>query len=193
MHAVQQRNKSDQPPPDKAPQGGALVRGTASAEERRQYLTFALNNEVFAIGILHVKEILEYADVAPVPLVPSFIRGVINLRGQVVPVIDLAARFSRTSAPVTKRSCVIIVEVGGRGEDGLQDIGVVVDAVHTILDIPVNDVEPPPAFGAKIRTDFIQGMGRVNGKFIILLNLAGVISVDEMAQIVSLSGTEEGG
>lgn len=191
MHAAQ--NKDDRPPPGKGRQGAALARGAAGAEERRQYLTFALNNEAFAIGILHVKEILEYADVAPVPLVPPFIRGVINLRGQVVPVIDLAARFSRQSAPVTKRTCIIIVEVDGRGEEGLQDIGVMVDAVHTILDIPVSDIEPPPAFGAKIRTDFIQGMGRVNGRFVILLNLAGVISIDEMAQLVSLSGAEEGG
>lgn len=156
------------------------------ADEQRQYLTFALGGESFALGILHVKEILEFADVAPVPMVPGFVRGVINLRGRVVPVLDLGARFGRPRTNETKRTCIIIVEL--KGDEAFQELGVMVDAVHTILEIPGAEIEPPPAFGAKIRTDFIFGMGKVGGKFMVILNLDSVFSVEEMAQLMANVG-----
>jgi len=158
-----------------------------SAEsEQLQYLTFLLGGETFAIGILHIKEIIEYGSVTTVPMMPEFVRGVINLRGAVVPVIDLAMRFSRTASPISRRSCIVIIEV--MSEDEKHNIGVTVDAVNEVLEIPSSEIEPSPAFGARIRSDFIGGMGKVNGKFVIILDADKVLSVDEMA---SLTGTGE--
>ena len=150
-----------------------------------QYLTFMLGGETFAIGILRVKEIIEYAGLTEVPMMPACIRGVINLRGAVVPVMDLSSRFGKPSTPITKRTCIVIVEVEANGER--QDMGVVVDAVNAVLEIPASDIEPAPAFGAKIRTDFIEGMGKVNGKFVILLNINQVLSIEEVGALAQLS------
>jgi purine-binding chemotaxis protein CheW len=147
----------------------------------QQYLTFVLGGEMFAIEILNVREIIEYGALTTVPMMPAFIRGVINLRGAVVPVIDLSVRFARAPVEVTRRTCIIIIEIDNAGER--QDIGIVVDSVSEVLDIPSNMIEPPPAFGARIRTDFIHGMGKVNDRFVIILNVDQVLSVDEMAQL----------
>jgi purine-binding chemotaxis protein CheW len=153
----------------------------ASAPEPAQYLTFLLASEVFAIGILAIKEIIEYHGVTEVPMMPACVRGVINLRGAVVPVVDPLARFGRPSSPITKRSCIVIVEVEGDGEEGdAQVIGVVVDAVNEVVDIAAQDIEPAPAFGARIRSDFIRGVGKVRGKFVILLDPNCVLSIEEL-------------
>jgi len=149
-----------------------------------QYLTFMLAGEVFAIGILVVKEIIGYGGLTEVPMMPACIRGVINLRGAVVPVMDLSARFGKESTAVTKYTCIVIVEIDVAGEQ--QVIGVVVDAVNAVLEIAAAEIEPPPKFGAKIRSDFIAGMGKVNGKFVILLNVDNVLSVDEVSALVDL-------
>ena len=155
-----------------------------------QYLTFALGGEMFAVGILNVKEIIEYGDLTPIPLMPSFIRGVINLRDCVVPVIDLAARFGGAPSTPGRRSCIVIVEV--TGADGVRrDIGVLVDAVSEVLDIPPAEIEPPPSFGARIRADFIFGMGKVGGKFVVILEIDQLLSVDEIAQISGAGGAAE--
>lgn len=157
------------------------VVSTGQTGQQEQYLTFMLDGEVFAIGILHIKEIIEYGKLTTVPMMPDFIRGVINLRGAVVPVVDLLARFGRKSSEVGKRTCIVIVEVAGEAES--QDIGVIVDMVNEVLEIPAGEIEPAPAFGAKMRSDFIGGMGKVNGKFVILLNASKVLSVDELAML----------
>ena len=161
---------------------GKSVRGVApeasatpEAAEQTQYLTFMVDGEVLAIGILAIKEIIEYGAVTVVPMMPACIRGVINLRGSVVPVMDLSARFGRKTAAVTKRTCIVIIEI--HAEEARQTLGVIVDAVNAVLDIPASEIEPPPAFGAKIRTDFIEGMGKVNGKFVILLDVNQVLSL----------------
>ncbi len=159
----------------------------AAEQEQGQYLTFMLGGEIFAIGILHIKEIIEYGSMTTVPMMPEFIRGVINLRGAVVPVVDLSARFGRKGADVTKRTCIVIIEVMNEGVQ--QDIGVVVDMVNEVLEIPAGEIEPAPSFGAKIRADFIRGMGKVNGKFVIILNVDKVLSVDELATISHAAGT----
>ena len=143
-----------------------------------QYLTFQLAGESFAIGILSIKEIIEYHTLTEVPMMPACVRGVINLRGAVVPVLDLLARFGRPPSQVTKRTCIVIVEVASADER--QVIGVVVDAVNEVLDIDADDIEPPPTFGANIRTDFIQGMGKVKARFVILLNVQQVLSIDDL-------------
>ncbi|HJV88458.1 MAG TPA: chemotaxis protein CheW [Noviherbaspirillum sp.] len=157
----------------------------AQALEQSQYLTFMLGGEMFAIGILAVKEIIEYGGLTEVPMMPECVRGVINLRGAVVPVLDLSARFGKATTTVTKRTCIVIVEIENGGEQ--QVVGVVVDAVNAVLDIAATDIEPPPAFGAKIRTDFIEGMGKVNGKFVILLNLGQILSLDDIAALANVN------
>ncbi|RZL03063.1 MAG: purine-binding chemotaxis protein CheW [Rubrivivax sp.] len=166
-----------------AQQGMPLPLGST---DPNQYLTFVLGGEVFALGILAVKEIIEYHSLTVVPMMPDCVRGVINLRGAVVPVMDLLARFGRPSSEVSKRTCIVIVEVRMAEQDS-QVIGVIVDAVNEVLDIAAADIEPAPAFGARIRTDFIQGMGKVKGKFVILLNADHVLSLDEIAQLAQPS------
>ncbi|HEX7688126.1 MAG TPA: chemotaxis protein CheW [Burkholderiaceae bacterium] len=155
---------------------------SASTIEPTQYLTFMLAQEQFAIGILGIKEIIEYHGVTEVPMMPPCVRGVINLRGAVVPVIDLNARFGRKSSEVTKRTCVVIVE-SGLGTADRQVMGLVVDAVNEVLDIAAADIEPPPAFGARVRSDFIQGVGKVKGRFVLLLDVDRALSIDEIAGI----------
>ena len=162
------------------------VQAVTSVADNHQYLTFSVCGEVFAIGILNIKEIIEYGSVTEIPMMPAFIRGVINLRGAVVPVIDLSVRFGRQPTQIARRTSIVIVEVAHEGSK--QDIGIVVDAVHEVLEITARDIEPPPAFGAKIRTDFIQGMGKVNEKFVILLNVDRVLSVEEMALLTGIDG-----
>lgn len=154
-------------------------------EGNHQYLTFTAAGELFTMGILHIKEIIEYGNITEVPMMPPYIRGVINLRGGVVPVVDLAARFGRQSTNVSRRTCIIIVEIFS--DNGKQDTGIVVDAVHGVIEIPKPDIEATPAFGANIRTDFIQGMGKVDGNFVIILDVNRVLSIEEMATLSRIS------
>ena len=148
--------------------------------EQKQYLTFTLGGEMFSIGILCIKEIIWYANLTEVPMMPACIRGVINLRGAVVPVMDLSSRFGKPPTAVTKSTCIIIIEIKTENEGESQSMGVVVDAVQAVLEIPSSEIEPPPTFGAKIRSDFIEGIGKVNGKFVILLNVNRVLSNEEI-------------
>lgn len=153
--------------------------------EREQYLTFNLSGELFAIGILSIREIIEYAHLTQVPMMPRYIRGVINLRGSVVPVVDLLARFGQGLTEPKRRTCVVIVEVDT--EDGIQQLGVLVDAVNEVLEIPAADVEAPPSFGVHIRNEFILGMGKIGERFVILLDVARTFSVDELAGLASVA------
>ncbi|SEO46279.1 purine-binding chemotaxis protein CheW [Duganella sp. CF517] len=149
-----------------------------------QYLSFMLGQDMFAMGILAVREILEYAGVTPVPQMPPCISGVINLRGTAVPVLDLACRLEREPAPVSKRTCIIVVEVDGDGDTGgAFVIGILVDAVNAVLDIPPSEVEPAPSLGAQVRAEMLQGIGKVNGRFVLLLDVRRVASVGELAAI----------
>ncbi|MDZ4314323.1 MAG: chemotaxis protein CheW, partial [Azonexus sp.] len=134
--------------------------------------------------------IIEYGTVTEIPMMPGFIRGVINLRGAVVPVIDLSCRFGGKTTEVARRTCIVIVEMNEG--DIKQDIGVMVDAVSEVLEIAQAEIEPPPSFGAKIRTDFISGMGKVNGKFVILLDVARVLSVEEIAMLTHVTDANSG-
>lgn len=160
----------------------------AHAAEREQYLTFNLSGELFAIGILSIREIIEYAQLTQVPMMPRYIRGVINLRGSVVPVVDLLARFGQGLTEPKRRTCVVIVEVDT--EDGIQQLGVLVDAVNEVLEIPATDVEPPPSFGVHIRNEFIRGMGKIGERFVILLDVARTFSVNELAGLASVAASE---
>jgi purine-binding chemotaxis protein CheW len=142
---------------------------------------------MFAVGILNVKEIIEYGNLTEIPMMPPFIRGVINLRGSVVPVIDLAGTLRRhAQSEIGRRTCIVIIEV--RGRLSATTSAIMVDAVSEVLEIPASEIEPPPSFGARIRADFIRGMGKVAGKFVILLNISRVLSVDEIAMLASVAG-----
>lgn len=146
--------------------------------EAGQYLTFSLGNEVYALGILNIKEIIDYGHLTDVPMMPSFVRGVINLRGSVVPVIDLKARFGKGFSDIAKRTAIVIIEAAC--DHGWQYIGIIVDTVNEVVDISQQDIEPPPSYGAEIHLDFISGMAKHGEGFIILLNVNRVLTADEM-------------
>jgi purine-binding chemotaxis protein CheW len=160
----------------------------AERHDLNQYLLFMLGRETFALPILCIKEILEYQAPTEVPMVPEFVRGIVNLRGAVVPVIDLARRFGREASPTTKRTCIVIVET--RINEESQVFGVVVDAVNEVLEIPPTEIEAPPSFGATVRTDFILGMGKVNQRFVVILSVDVALCLDEMAAVVSSTSVQ---
>lgn len=146
-----------------------------------QCLTFVLNREVYGINILNIREIVEYGYVTRVPMMPDFVAGVINLRGNVVPVIDLALRFSDTPSQRTKRTSIVILGVDY--EDEKLEVGITVDEVNEVLDISAGDIEPAPEFGTKIRTDFIRGMGKINNQLLVILDIKNVLSVAELSAV----------
>lgn len=152
-------------------------------QQAGQYLTFFLGQEIFAVGILAIKEIIQFGQITNVPLMPEYIRGVINLRGSVVPVIDLSARLGRGVGGVGKRSCIVVVEISFDGE--AIDIGVMVDSVSAVIDIAQEHIEAAPAFGASVRADFIEGIGKVNEQFIIILHVGHTFSMAELAGMES--------
>ncbi len=160
-----------QPERDAAP-------ASVAAEAAAQYLTFSLGEEVFAMDIRTVREIIQYGSTTPVPLMPDFVRGVMNLRGAVVPVIDLAARFRQAATEPTRRTCIVIFEV--YADDGRHTLGVMVDAVHEVLEIDGQLVDPPPSFGTRVAPEFIRGMARLDKRIVILLDLDRVLSVAEL-------------
>ncbi len=145
--------------------------------ERAQYLSFSLAGSEYGIGILKVKEILQYETVTRVPSTPRSVRGVINLRGAVVPVIDLAAKFGLAETAVTRLTCILIVEAQVDGQATV--VGVMADAVREVIELGAQDVEPPPSFGTQVRVDFLLGMGKVGKRFVLLLDIDRVISADE--------------
>ncbi len=150
----------------------------AMAIKKGKYLTFMLAKETYGIGILKVKEIIGMMPVTSVPLTPEFVKGVINLRGKVIPVIDLRSKFGMESIPYTERTCIIVVEIDSKTETVL--IGIVVDEVSEVLNIKGEEIEEAPAFGAKLNTDYILGMAKMEGRVKILLNIDKVLSTKEI-------------
>lgn len=146
-----------------------------------QYLTFSLGDETFAMDIRAVREIIQHAALTAVPLMPEFVRGVINLRGAVVPVIDLQARFGRPKASVGKKTCIVIFDATGDGEKS--ELGLMVDAVSEVIDIAPANIEPPPQFGTSIQRDYIRGLGKVDGEFVVILETDRALNIDDMALI----------
>lgn len=156
--------------------------------ESRQFLTFLVGTESFAMPIASIREIIEFGGLTEVPLMPDFLRGVINLRGSVVPVIDLSVRIGRAPTMEAKRTCIIIMEL--LQDEQLLLLGVMVDAVSAVLSIGVDHIEPRPSFGAGIRADFIEGMINVNERFIVVLDVQRVLSVDELASLLGMSAED---
>ncbi len=150
--------------------------GSSPASRPVQYLSFMLGGEVFAIGILCIKEIIEFPHLTEVPMMPDSVRGVINLRGAVVPVMDVQARFGRKPSGMTKRTCIVIVEL--QADADKQVVGIAVDAVNEVIDIADADIEPPPPFGVRIRADFMRGVVKTKGQFVVLLDVESVLSLD---------------
>jgi purine-binding chemotaxis protein CheW len=163
-----------------------MTTATKEAVEREQYLTFLLAGEEYAISILKVKEIIEYDTVTTVPKTPRWVRGVINLRGAVVPVVDLAVRFGLEERPVTKTTCIVIVERQIESQNTM--MGVIADAVSQVMDIAAGDVQQVPAFGTRIKVDYLQGMAQLGKKFALLLDVDKVLSADEMLDLREVSG-----
>jgi purine-binding chemotaxis protein CheW len=149
----------------------------AEADDRAQYLSFSLAGGEYGVGILKVKEILQYETVTRVPSTPRSVRGVINLRGQVVPVVDLAAKFGLAETEVSRLTCILIVEARLDGQPAV--VGVMADAVREVIELGPADVEPAPAFGTAVKVDFLLGMGKVGKRFVLLLDLDRLISADE--------------
>lgn len=172
------------------PHGASRAEPSARNAMSSQYLIFSLGGELFGVATLRVREIIEYGNITNVPMMPAYMRGVINLRGAVVPVIDLNARFGRKPTDVSRRTCIVILEV--TSEDDTYVLGIIVDAVSAVRQIDGSAIEPAPTFGTKIRADFIEGMAKVNTHFVILLNLAKVLSVDELAMLQGHHGAEAG-
>lgn len=159
-------------------------------EQVSQYLTFLAGGETFAVDILDVNEIIEIEHITRVPMMPEFIRGVINLRGSVVPVVELSSRLGRAAQGVTKKTCIVLVEVETQHDEQSQAIGMMVDEVNEILEIDIANIQAPPQFGSSIRTDFIRAMGRVDDVFIVLLDVDHVLSIEELSALGSLTLTE---
>ncbi|BDA79014.1 chemotaxis protein CheW [Leptospira kobayashii] len=146
-----------------------------------QYLTFRLGEELFGLGILRIKEIIEFESVTNVPMMPDYIPGVINLRGNVVPVLDLNIRFYKRKTEIGRRTCIVITEVS-IGAESL-DIGLLVDSVEEVLDIQSTSIENAPSFGSKIKLDFVQGLGKIENGFVILLKIDQVLNLEELNQL----------
>lgn len=168
------------------PVGGASGAGDVPARMPGQYLTFLAARETYAMSIGRIKEIIEFGQVTAVPLMPAFIRGVINLRGAVVPVIDLSARLGFAPSEIQRRTCVVIVEIDHEGQ--CFDMGLMVDGVSEVLELGMGDLEPPPNFGARIRSDFIQCMARIRGRFVIVMRIEQVLSVEEVSELARMGG-----
>ena len=148
-------------------------------DKEGKYLTFTLADEDYGIGILKIKEIIGMMPITSVPQTPEFVKGVINLRGKVIPVMDLRLRFGMSSIDYTERTCIIVVEIGS--QNGTVLVGIVVDAVSEVLNIKAEDIEDTPAFGMKLNTEFILGMAKMEGGVKILLDINKVLNSEELA------------
>jgi purine-binding chemotaxis protein CheW len=147
-----------------------------------QYLTFFIRDEEYAVEILRVKEIIEYEHVTRVPTTPAHVRGVINLRGAVLPVVDLSAKFGHDETSPTRTTCIVVVET--RPQDELLTIGIVSSSVSEVVDIADDAIEPPPSFGTGVRVDYLTGMGKLDGRLVLILDIDRVLSPVEIQQTI---------
>lgn len=154
---------------------------TKDAMEQQQYLTFQMSEDEYAVGIPHVREIIEYSAVTRVPKAPAWIRGVINVRGSVVPVVDLAVKFGVVARPVTKTTCIIILEIKLDGEDSI--MGVIADAVNEVTSFAEGDIAEAPSFGTRVRVEYLLGMAKIGKKFALMLDILKVLSGEELVRL----------
>ncbi len=149
--------------------------------ETTQYLTFKLDEEIFALDISKVKEVLDFTEITKIPRTPEFMKGVINLRGGVVPVVDMRLKFGMSETVRTVNTCIIIAEVSIEGETTV--LGALVDSVQEVMDLEPGQIEPAPRIGTRLRTEFIRGMGKRDNHFIMILDIDKVFSADELAEV----------
>ena len=154
--------------------------------ETRQYLTFKLGEEIFALDVAQVREVLDFTAITRVPRTPEYMRGVINLRGSVVPVVDMRLKFGMTRTERTVNTCIEVVEVTLDGEATV--LGALVDSVQEVIELEPDQIEPAPRIGTRLRTDFIKGMGKRDNEFIIILDIDKVFSVEELSMMVQADG-----
>jgi purine-binding chemotaxis protein CheW len=159
----------------------------AGITETTQYLSFKLDEEIFALDISKVREVLDFTTVTKVPKTPEFMRGIINLRGSVVPVVDMRLKFGMSETEKTVNTCIIIVETVLEGEKIM--IGALADSVQEVFDLEADQIEPPPKIGTRLNIDFIKGMGKRDEEFVIILNIDEVFSAEEIA-LVTRAGSE---
>jgi purine-binding chemotaxis protein CheW len=162
-------------------EGLRQVESVAAGGKEGKYLTFSLENEQYGIGILKIKEIIGMIPITPVPRTPEYVKGVINLRGKVIPVIDLRQRFSMGAVDSTDRTCIIVVEIESRS--GTVMMGILVDSVSEVLNIKGEEIEDTPTFGTKVETDYILGMAKMDGGVKILLDIDKVLSEGEVSEL----------
>lgn len=153
----------------------------AGIAETVQYLTFKLADEVFALDVVKVREILEVTTITKVPQTPDFMRGVINLRGSVVPVIDMRLKFGMTATAQTVNTCIIVVEICLDGETTI--LGALADSVQEVVELEADNIEPAPHIGTRLNTEFIRGMGKVDSRFVMILDIDRVFSSEELVQL----------
>lgn len=146
-----------------------------------QYLTFQVDQDHFALSVSNVREVLEFSDVTRVPRMPAFMRGVINLRGSVVPVIDLRTKFGLPQTDTTVSTSIVVAELNWNDE--MLVMGLLTDSVEAVIEIPEDEIQPPPQIGTRVDTSFIRGMGKVDEDFIIILNIDRLLSGDEISQV----------
>jgi purine-binding chemotaxis protein CheW len=188
---------------DATPSAGTASPAANVALDAERYLTFTLGGETYALDILDITEIIEFRSLTVVPMMPPFVRGVINLRGRVLPVIDLSSRFGQPATEVGRRTGIIVVHPGGRAASGVaaqggsddaghadagQGIGIMVDTVNKVVHLGASEIEPPPDFGGGLRADFISGMAKHEGQFVIVLDVGQLLAGDEMDEMVRLAG-----
>jgi purine-binding chemotaxis protein CheW len=154
--------------------------------ETRQYLTFKLGDEIFGTDVAKVREVLDYTAITKVPRTPDFMSGVINLRGSVVPVVDLRLCFHMSKTERTKNTCIVVVEVMLEGESTV--IGALTDSVVEVVDLEPEQIQPAPRIGTQIKTEFIKGMGRINSQFVIILDIDRVFSADQLSAVRNPEG-----
>ena len=154
-----------------------------------QFLTFTLAEDTFAVDVLMAREILDFGEVTRVPQTPDYMLGVINLRGNVVPVVDMRLKFGMDDVEKTRDSCIIVMEVDVDGNPVV--VGALADSVSEVLDLQPSQIEPPPRIGTRLSTEFIKGMGNLGEKFIIILDINKVFSSDELAMVQAVSGQDE--
>jgi purine-binding chemotaxis protein CheW len=150
--------------------------------ETKQFLTFRIGEEHYGLDLSQTREIIEYSGITSVPLMPNFLRGVINLRGDVVPVIDLAVRLGRAPIDIQKRTCIIVVELDVEQQNHV--LGLLADAVSEVIDLTDENIEDAPSFGANIRAEFIQGIAKFDNEFVVLLDANKALSIRELAHLV---------
>jgi purine-binding chemotaxis protein CheW len=163
-------------------------------EERRleldQYLTFTLGEELFALGISSVREILDDKNITRIPRTPEYLRGVLNLRGHALPVVDLRLKFGMSKTEMTVETCVIVTEV--RSDEETMELGALADAVQEVVELPPDQIDPPPRMGAAVDVAFIKGMGKIGEQFVIVLDVERIFSAEELSTVAAAGSAEQG-